>query len=103
MGARRRVEELLKPGGEVIGERPRPNSKVRRVAVDSPAEEARQLFDQLAELGHDHPGVGSRPGRLVEMPGLGYVGHRETPTPTVDVNVNIEGLRNVKFKFVESV
>lgn len=77
---------------------------VRRVVSASPAEEARGLFDQLAELGHEipvgEPTRGSRPGRLVELPELGYVGYRETPTPTVDVNVSIEGLRNVKFKFV---
>lgn len=104
MSARERVEELLKPDGEVIGVRPRPNSNVRRVASLAPVEDARETFERLAELGHDYsdesPSRGSRPGRLVEIPDLGYVGYRETPTPTVDVNVIIEGLSNVKFKFV---
>lgn len=102
--SRQRVEELLKPGGEVIGIRPRQRTLVRRVVVSSPAEEARELFEQLAGLGKEaatgEPTRGSRPGRLVEIPDLGYVGYREAPTPTVDVNVSIEGLRNVKFKFV---
>lgn len=63
------------------------------------------IFEQLAELGREiaaEPTRGSRPGKLVEIPDLGYVSYRQTPTPTVDVNVNIEGLRNVKFKFVPS-
>lgn len=102
--SRHRVEELLKPGGEVIGIRPRQRTMVRRVVVSSPAREARELFKQLADLGNEavtrEPTHGSRPGRLVKIPDLGYVGYRETPTPTVDVNVSIEGLRNVKFKFV---
>lgn len=97
------MEELLKPGGEVIGAPPRRRTIVRRVSVASPAEEARRIFEELAELGREvavEPTRGSRPGRLVEIPDLGYVSYRETPTPTVDVNVSIEGLRNVKFKFV---
>lgn len=104
MDKRRRLEELLKPGGKILGSRPRQRTMVRRVISASPAEEARWLFKQLADLGHEvpveEPTRGSRPGRLAEIPGLGHVGYRDTPTPTVDVNVSIEGLRNVKFKFV---
>jgi hypothetical protein len=102
LDACQRIEELLKPDGEVIGERPRAKSMVRRVTGG--AEEARDLFESLAKLGWDapveEPSHGSNPGRLVEISDLGYVGYRETPTPTIDVNVSIEGLRNVKFKFI---
>lgn len=104
MDDRRRIEELLKPEGMVIGVPPRPNSNVRCVASLAPVEDARETFERLAKLGHEtpdeNPSRGSRPGRLVEIPDLGYVGYREASTPTVDVNVSIEGLSNVKFKFV---
>lgn len=100
----RQIEVLLKPDGKVIGTQKHPKSAVRWVYVAAPKQGARDLFSQLASLGYEaetgDPTRGSRPGLLVEIPALGYVGYREAPTPTVDVNVSIEGLRNVKFKFV---
>jgi hypothetical protein len=104
LDARRRIEELLKPEGEVIGVRTRPNGKIHRVVAVSPGEAARGIFEDLAGLGceipHEAPSRGAHPSRLIEIPGLGYVGYRESPIPTIDVNVSIERLGNVKFKFV---
>lgn len=102
---RERVEKLLKllkPGGDLLGERPRPNSQVRRVPVPSPVEEARTLFEELAELGRPAP-VAGNPGQRIVIPGLGYVNYREVSKsgpPSLDVSVTIEGLEKVRFKFV---
>ena len=98
---RRLVEALLKPGGEPLGEpAPRPGSKVRRVQAG--AKEAQQLFQELAQLGHDAL-IPTYPGRRVRIPGVGTVGYRpvsKSGEPTVDVNVSIEGVGIVKFKFM---
>jgi hypothetical protein len=97
---RRLVEALLKPDGEPLGELPRARSKVRRVQAG--AREAQQLFQRLAQLGHDAP-IPTYFGSRVHIPGVGIVGYRpvsKSGEPTVDVNVSIEGLENVKFKFM---
>lgn len=100
MEARDRVEELLKPGGEILGDKPRATGQVRRVPGD--AEEARALFEELAELGRPAP-VADNPGQRVEIPNLGHVNYREVSKsgpPSLDVSVTIEGLEKVRFKFV---
>lgn len=100
MDSRRRIEELLKPGGEVLGTKPRRTGRVRRVAAG--VEEARSIFEELEKLGHPAP-VAGNPGQRVEIPGLGYVNYREeskSGPPSLDVSVTIEGLERVRFKFV---
>lgn len=102
MGARERIEELLKPDGEVIGSKTRPGSNVRRVTATAPVEEARETFERLAVVGRESPVPGSSV-RRVEIVGLGYVTYREeskSGPPSIDVKVSIEGLEKVKFKFV---
>lgn len=102
---RQRVEELLKPYGSPLGE---PGRRRGVRVVEGSAAEARELFEELACLGHDAPiesrTAGSSPGRRVELPDLGFIGYRETSTsgePTIDCRVNVEGLEKVKFKFVD--
>ncbi len=97
---RRRLEELLKSGGEPLGVPARSGSKVRRVSEDPI--EAAVLFSVLKALGR-RANLPTYPGRRVEIPGLGYVGYRlssKSGEPTIDVSVSIDGLRNVKFKYV---
>ncbi len=98
---RRRLEELLKPEGELLGEPPaRKGSKVRRVRERDI--EAVYLFSHLAVLGHK-ANLPTYPGLRIELPALGYVGYRaasKSGEPTIDVNVRIGGLRDVKFKYV---
>ena len=104
MDARQRVEELLKPDGELLGV---PGRRRGVRVVEGSAEEARTLFEELVGMGQEvlvgKPTRGSRLGRLVEIPDLGYVGYREESTsgePTVDCRVSVEALEKVKFKFV---
>lgn len=100
MDSRRRVEELLKPGGKLLGEKPRQSGQVRRVTAG--VERARALFEELRQLGYDSP-VAGNPGHRIEIPGLGYVNYREASKsgpPSLDVSVSIERLEKVRFKFV---
>lgn len=104
MDSRKRIEELLKPGGELLGI---PGRRRGVRVVKGSANEARTLFEELARLGREvpveKPTRGSRPGRVAEIPDLGYVGYREESTsgePTVDCRVSVEELGKVKFKFV---
>ena len=100
MDPRRRIEELLKPGGEILGTKPRRTGQVRRVAAG--VEEAQSIFEKREKLGHDSP-VAGNPGHRIEIPGLGYVNYREeskSGPPSLDVSVTIEGLEKVRFKFV---
>lgn len=93
---------LLGPNGEPLGKPARKGSKVRR--VNGGAEEAEELFGTLAQRGSD-ASIETYPGERIRLPEIGYVGYRaasKSGPPTVDVSVNIEGLRNVKFKFVGS-
>ncbi len=53
-------------------------------------------------MGHDAP-IPTYFGSRVHIPGVGIVGYRpvsKSGEPTVDVSVSIEGLENVKFKFM---
>lgn len=93
---------LLGIGGEPLGQPARRGSKVRR--VNGGEAEAEKLFEGLARLGHDDP-IPNLPFRRVVLPGGGHAVYRpvsKSGEPTIDVNVKIEGLGNVKFKFVES-
>jgi hypothetical protein len=93
---------LLEPDGSLLGELARRGSKVRRVYGGQ--KEAEELFGRLAKLGRDSR-IETYPGKRVELPGCGYAGYREASKsgePTVDVDVNIEAIGNVKFKFVGS-
>jgi len=93
---------LLEADGSLLGRPARKRSKVRRVYGGQ--KEAEELFEKLAELGHDAR-IETYPGKRVELPGCGYAGYREeskSGEPTVDVDVNIEVIGYVKFKFVGS-
>jgi len=93
---------LLEPDGSLLGVLPRRGSKVRRVYGGQ--KEAEALFGRLAKLGRDTR-IKTYPGKRVELPGCGYAGYREVSKsgePTIDVDVNIEVMGNVKFKFVGS-
>jgi hypothetical protein len=93
---------LLQANGQPLGTPARKGSKVRR--VQGGKQEAEELFGKLAGLGHHAP-IETYPGQRVELPGCGYAGYREASKsgePTVDVNVNIKAIGNVKFKFVGS-
>lgn len=97
---RQRLEELLKPGGEPLGQPKRTGGKVRRVSEEE--SEAAELFSRLAALGWE-ANIPNYPGPRVEIPGLGYVGYRQkskSGPPTIDVGVSIDGLRDAKFKYV---
>ena len=86
-----------------MGRPARKGSKVRRVSGGK--EEAEGMFRELARWGRD-ASIPTYRGERIELPGIGYVGYREASKsgePTVDVSVSIEGLRDVKFKFVGSV
>ena len=100
MNNRERLEELLKPGGKLLGEPSRRGSRVRRVPEGEP--EAIWLFSRLALMG-EKAQLPTYRGLRVKIPDLGYVGYRavsKSGEPTIDVNVRIEGLRGVKFKYV---
>jgi hypothetical protein len=93
---------LLEPDGSLLGVLARRGSKVRRVYGGQT--EAEELFGRLAKLGRDAR-IETYPGKRVELPGCGYAGYREASKsgePTVDVDVNIKAIGNVKFKFVGS-
>jgi hypothetical protein len=93
---------LLEANGQLLGTPARKGSKVRR--VQGGKQEAEELFGKLAELGRGAP-IETYSGQRVELPGCGYAGYREASKsgePTVDVDVNIEAIGNVKFKFVGS-
>lgn len=98
----RRVEDLLVPGGEALGE-PARSDEVRRVSGG--LEDAERLFAELAALGEpvDDPRY---PGEAAELPLIGRIGLRRqsgSPNrePTVDINATVAGVRISKIKFVE--
>lgn len=73
---------------------------MRRVSEGEP--EALDLFSKLTAFGQKAQ-LPTYPGLRIEIPGLGYVGYRavsKSGEPTIDVGVSIEGLRDVKFKYV---
>lgn len=101
-GIRQQVESLLKPGGNLKGDPPtRKKGKVREVHEGK--KEAEELFAELEKLGRNSPVADTPSLRRVELPGLGYVSYRpisKSGPPTIDISVNINGLENVKLKFV---
>jgi hypothetical protein len=91
-----RVTELLRPGGRLIGQAGT-SSGIRILQGGQTAAEA--LFGQLSKGGEIVKGT-SYPGTLVRLPGGGQVGFRPTSTsgpPTIDVNIEGLGIREIKF------
>ncbi|CAN5640401.1 MAG: hypothetical protein M3494_10090 [Actinomycetota bacterium] len=95
---RRRIENILRPGGEYIGVRGTGRS-IRVVPGGESA--AEEMFGRFAEMGEELRSS-TYGGLLVRLPGVGFVGYRppeESKPATLDVN--IEGVRIKEIKFVE--
>ncbi|WP_157775046.1 hypothetical protein [Melittangium boletus] len=90
------IEELLRPGGHLIGTEGS-SSKIR--IIKGGLREAERLFEQLSGSGTRVTGT-SYPGPLVRLPNGGSVGLRYSSTsgpPTIDVTVQGIGIREIKF------
>jgi hypothetical protein len=91
------VEEILTPGGRLIGRAG--SSSAIRIVHGGPAE-AEKLFQELARGGTDVTPPG-HVGRLVKLPDNGgYIGYRpfsRSGPPTIDVNVPGSPIREIKF------
>lgn len=90
--------DLLKPGGQNVGERG-DNSKIR--ILPGELDEARELFDRLTKgkSGMDVTSL-ERPGQVIRLPNGSYIGLRpksKSGPPTIDVNVAGTGVRELKF------
>lgn len=99
----RRVEELLVPGGELIGS-PGTVKEIRNVPGGLVA--AEEMFEELASLGEkvERPDY---PGQTALLPVIGEIGFRPVSgrgrrEPTIDVNAIVAGVEIQKLKFVES-
>ncbi len=99
---RRRVENLLRPGGEYIGKPGGEGGRAKRVRKILINEyEPEGFFREIAEGGAELEGTGY-PGILVDLPGIGTVGLRPpTGTKPYTMDVSIQGIRIDKWKFVE--
>ncbi len=92
------VTDILKPGGQFIG---KAGSSATIRELSGGVDEARRMFEKLSQGGKliDNPRY---PGKLVELPGGGRVGLRESSTsgpPTIDIH-DVPGLPDrVKLKF----
>lgn len=90
------IEELLRPGGRLIGTEGS-SSKIR--IIKGGLQEAEKLFEQLSGSGTRVTGS-SYPGPLVRLPNGGTVGLRSSSTsgpPTIAVTVQGIGIREIKF------
>lgn len=93
----RHVDDVLRPGGELLG---KSGSSDAIRLVEGGAENAESMFLRLAEGGFDITPPGHS-GMLVELPGGGYVGYRPVSSsgpPTIDVNIPGIPIREVKFQ-----
>ena len=92
----RGIEDLLRPGGRLIGSE---GSSPKIRVIKGGLREAEKLFEQLAGSGTRVTGT-SYPGQLVRLPNGGTVGLRPASTsgpPTLDVTVQGLGIREIKF------
>ena len=92
-----KVDGLLREGGQLIGRAGR-GAGVREVTGG--VDDARALFNKLAEGGKVGPHPGVEGGLLAELPGGGHVGFRpssKSGPPTVDVNIQGLDVRKIKF------
>jgi hypothetical protein len=95
---RRRIREVLVPGGSPLG-RPGRNTGIREVQGD--LQTAREVFDKLEELGVvvNKP---TYPGNMVRQGSEGNAGLRPISKhggpPTIDVKLDcVPGMRKIKF------
>lgn len=97
--ARRRIESILRPGGEYIGKPGGRARHIRKIPINE--YEPESLFRKLSEGGVESEGS-DYPGVLMDLPGVGFVGlRRPTGAKPYTVDVNIEGMRVEEWKFVE--
>lgn len=93
----RRVENILRPSGKLIG---RPGTSKRVRMLPGGMDGARKLFGRLAELGVAQPGS-SREIERVTIPGVGKVVLRTISKfghPTIDVIIRGIGIDEIKFE-----
>ncbi|MBA2691207.1 MAG: hypothetical protein H0U65_01765 [Rubrobacter sp.] len=98
----RRIEDILRPGGEYIGKPGGRGGRAKHVwKIPINEYEPESLFRELTEGGVELDGS-EYPGVLVDLPGLGAVGLRPpTGTKPYTMDVSIDGIRIDKWKFVE--
>jgi hypothetical protein len=92
----RPIENLLRPGGRLIGEE---GSSPQVRILKGSLSEAQKIFDQLTAGGIPIQGT-TYPGTLVRLPTGGTVGLRPVSTsgpPTIDVRIPGIGIREIKF------
>lgn len=90
------IEDLLRPGGRLIGSQ---GSSPKIRIIKGGLRDAEKLFEQLSGGGTRVNGT-SYPGPLVRLPNGGTVGLRPSSTsgpPTIDVTVQGIGIREIKF------
>jgi len=90
------VEDLLRPGGRLIGSE---GSSPKIRIIKGGLRDAEKLFEQLSGGGTRVTDT-SYPGSLVRLPNGGTVGLRPSSTsgpPTIDVTVQGMGIREIKF------
>lgn len=95
---RRRIENILRPGGEYIGVQ----GTGRGIRVVRGGEgAAEEMFERILEVGESFRSS-TYGGTLVRLSEVGFVGYRppeESKPATLDVN--IAGMRIKEIKFVE--
>ncbi|WP_146209802.1 hypothetical protein [Vitiosangium sp. GDMCC 1.1324] len=92
----RNIEDLLRPGGRLIGTE---GSSAQIRILKGGLSEAQGFFDQLS-AGGTRITETTYPGTLVRLPGGGTIGLRPTSTsgpPTIDVRIPGIGIREIKF------
>jgi hypothetical protein len=92
----RNIDDLLKPGGRLVGAEGS-SSQVR--ILKGGLSEAQGLFEQLS-AGGTRIAETTYPGTLFRLPGGGTIGLRPVSTsgpPTIDVRVPGIGIREIKF------
>lgn len=100
---RRRVENLLRPGGRHIG-RPAGRGRRARFVREIPTEkyEPESFFRELTQGGIPHENDPTYPGALIELPEVGTIGLRPSSGDIpYTLDVTIRGIRVRKYKFLD--
>lgn len=93
--ALRYLEDILRPGGKLIGE-----AGTKDVIRVLPASEREALSVELSKVGSIVENQ-RYPGRIREVPGLGNIGFRDNSRfgPTIDINIEgFEDITKIHFK-----